>query len=259
MKTHDLLFELSHPIRYEIMQLLVDQPMRLTKIGEQVDANNPEVSRHLDRLKNANLVEKAPEGRYHLSAIGNLVMAMLPGLSFVADHVDLLEKYDMSGLPPSFITRLGDLTDCQLVEGFMGVTKSIIGIYEAMDQHYRISTHVIRVETIPMFRNKITDGFDIRFIIDESLQLSPDSLEQISSYRKNWRVIPKIPALFAFSEKSAFVMFPNTMGTYDFSFGFYSDDAVFRKWCEDLFEYLWEKGMNLSEYYMMEKQDNKES
>ena len=253
METHQLLFELSHPVRYEIMRIISREPVRLTKIGEQVDANNPEVSRHLDRLRNSELIEKGSDGRYHISAIGSLVMAMLPGLGFIADNVDWLKKYDVSGLPPSFIKRLGDLTDYQLIEGFMEVTKSIIGIYEAMDQHYRISTHVIRVETIPMFRDKIAEGFDIRFIIDESLQLSEDSLEQISSYGKNWRIIPKIPALFAFSEKSAFVMFPNTMGTYDFSFGFYSDDDAFRKWCEDLFEHLWGMGMNLSDHFMADK------
>ena len=247
METNELLFELSHSVRYEIMRTLAKEPLKLTKLGELVGANNPEVSRHLDRLREAKLVSKNPEGRYGISSTGRLIMAMLPGFSFVADNADWLEKHDVSRLPSSFITRLGDLSECKRVEGFMNVTAAIIGIYEAMARHYRICTHVIRAETVPMFRDKIAEGFDIRFIIDESLQLPAEVQEQISSYSEHWRVVPKIPALFAFSEKSAFVEFPNSVGSYDFSSGFYSDNDVFRQWCEDLFEYLWSQGRPLSD------------
>ena len=245
METNELLFELSHSVRYEIMKALAQEPLKLTKLGEVVGANNPEVSRHLDRLKKAGLVKKDPDGNYDVTATGKLVMAILPGLSFVADNAGWLEQHDVSGLPSSFITRLGNLSECRLVEGFMGVTGGIIGIYEAMNRHYRICTHIIRVETAPMFRDKIAEGFDIRFIIDESLQLSADVLEQISSYGEYWHVVPKIPALFAYSEKSAFVVFPNAVDSYDFSSGLYSEDAVFRQWCEELFEYLWSQGRPL--------------
>jgi predicted transcriptional regulator len=107
-----------------------------------------------------------------------------------------------------------------------------------------------------MFRDKIADGFDIRFLIDESIQLSSDSMGQISSYSENWRVTPRIPALFAYSEKSAFVMFPNTVGTYDFSFGLTSDDERFRTWCSDLFSFLWGEGIPVDEYFSEEMQKN---
>ena len=250
MKTNELLFELSHSVRYEIMKALAAEPLKLTKLGELVGANNPEVSRHLDRLREAKMVNKNPDGGYGLTPTGRLVMAMLPGFTFVADNIDWLGQQDLSGLPSTFITRLGNLTSYRMVKGFVDVSGAIIGIYESMEEHYRICTHVIRPETAPMFRDKIADGFDIRFIIDESLQLSAEVLEQISSYGEHWRVVPKIPALFAFSERSAFVEFPTSMGGYDFSSGLYSDEPAFRQWCEELFEYLWSQGRPLFDQHI---------
>jgi len=64
METHQLLFKLSHSVRFEIIHTVDEKPERLTMIGEQADKNNPEVSRHLDRLKKSNLVDKDKDGYY---------------------------------------------------------------------------------------------------------------------------------------------------------------------------------------------------
>ncbi len=70
MEISELLFELSHPTRLEILRLITETPMRLTKIADRVSANNPETSRHLDRLRAAGLVEREPESAYLASPLG---------------------------------------------------------------------------------------------------------------------------------------------------------------------------------------------
>jgi predicted transcriptional regulator len=50
-----------------------------------------------------------------------------------------------------------------------------------------------------------------------------------------------IKAGMALNEKIAGLTFPNTRGKLDFNSGFRSNNPVFRKWCQDLFEHHWSK------------------
>ena len=50
-----------------------------------------------------------------------------------------------------------------------------------------------------------------------------------------------IKAGMAINEKIAGVAFPDNTGKLDFDSGFRSNDPVFRKWCQDLFVFHWNK------------------
>lgn len=50
-----------------------------------------------------------------------------------------------------------------------------------------------------------------------------------------------IKAGIAMNEKIAGLTFPDAMGKLDFNSGFGSSNPVFRKWCQDLFEFHWNK------------------
>ena len=50
-----------------------------------------------------------------------------------------------------------------------------------------------------------------------------------------------IKAGMALNEKIAGVTFPNTTGKLDFNSGFRSSNPLFRKWCQDLFVFHWNK------------------
>lgn len=169
MQIHQLLFELSHPVRYEIMQTIAEKPQRLTKIGEKVDANNPEVSRHLDRLRKSSLVEKDKDGFYYMTSFGKIIMSILPFLSFVTSHPDYFLDHDLSLLPTSFKMRLGELESCDLIEG------TTVNIYR-LDQIsrtskariYTVSNEYITKVTEEDFAEcdqLLTEGLDFRYIL----------------------------------------------------------------------------------------------
>ncbi|MDQ4067595.1 MAG: hypothetical protein M3114_08415, partial [Thermoproteota archaeon] len=50
-----------------------------------------------------------------------------------------------------------------------------------------------------------------------------------------------IKAGMALNEKIAGVTFPDITGKLDFNSGFRSNNPIFRKWCEDLFVFHWNK------------------
>ena len=255
MHTHELLFELSHPIRYEILQLLADEPLRLTKIGEKVDANNPEVSRHLDRLKNAKIVAKNADGYYSATAFGEMIFCLMPAISFIAAHPDFFTEHDLSHLPPGFMSRLGELESCEVVEG------TTINFYrmdemsrKAKKKIYTVSKESVTElseENMEDFKKVIADDFFLRFMFPES-QLEDQNLMKLVNNsptpERYFRVVPEAPLFCTICDDEAMIAFLGMNGKTDFSVSFYSKDPAVLRWCEDLLNYHWEHGKPPSEY-----------
>lgn len=255
MQTHELLFELSHPVRFEITKLLSERPLRLTKIGEHVNANNPEVSRHLDRLKNADLVAKNADGYYSTTMFGRIIFGLLPAISFVAAHPDFFTEHDLSILPPEFMCRLGQLEPCEVVEGFT------INFYrldkmsmKAQERIYTVSKESVTEmseESMEEFNKVLGKDFFLRFMFPMS-QLEDENLmnfvDKSTNPERYFRVVPEAPLFCTICDDEAMIAFLGQNGKTDFSVSFYSKDPGVIKWCEDLLNYLWEIGKPPSEY-----------
>ncbi len=125
MEISELLFELSHPTRLEILRLITETHRRLTKIADRVSANNPETSRHLERLRAAGLAEREPESAYLASPLGHFVLSSLSGLDFLARHSDYFRDPDLSLLPGPFVGRLGELKACERAEGIAPTVRRV--------------------------------------------------------------------------------------------------------------------------------------
>jgi len=247
MQTHELLFELSHPVRFQILRLLSESPLRLTKIGEQVDANNPEVSRHLDRLKKSELVGKDPDGYYSTTSFGKTIMSMLPGVSFVASHPRYFLDHDLSRLPESFVNRLGELMICSFTEGTInniGISTKMV--QEAEERIFLVTREIPRDSNT--FHERGMNGLDLRVVRHEDTVVDCDTEGcHDQEMRDHLRIVKELPAILVLTEKEAAVMFPNHKGAFDFAAGFNSTDPTFIGWCEDLCEYLWKTGSTLDE------------
>jgi len=247
METHQLLFELSHPVRYEIMQHLADYPMRLTKIGERVEANNPEVSRHLDRLKNSGLIEKLPEGRYGITPLGQIVLTSLSGISFVANHTDFFYNHDTSILPQQFKHRIGELLHGKQEEGTFTSIQHGLRIAQEAEKKILLFTREANQEFRKIINQRITHGIRFRAIAEMGFSFQPnDSVPPLPEYRKNTRIVDQIPLMFISSEKEAGINFPDRKGIFHFSSTFFSGESSFLGWCEDIFEYYWKSSAPLS-------------
>ena len=242
MKTNELLFELSHSVRYEIMQALVKEQHKLTKLGELVGANNPEVSRHLDRLKKAQLVSKDSEGFYSATPFGQIILSFLPGLSFVSRHPEYFMDHDLSKLPPQFLARIGELSNCDYGEGTirnLDVSRRIT--MEAKERLFMISMEV--PADTSAYHSKVSEGVELRVLIHEkALPSGPEVDQRRAAAPHVLRITPTVPIIMVITENAAALMFPNHKGMFDFSAGFASTDPAFRRWCEDLYQYLWDLG-----------------
>lgn len=256
MQIHELLFELSHPVRFGIMKLLAERPLRLTKIGEHVDANNPEVSRHLDRLKNADLVAKNADGYYFTTSFGRIIIGLLPAISFVSAHPEFFLEHDLSLLPPEFMNRIGELESYEVIEG------TTVNIYR-LDQISKDSTKRIftvsnefitkvKEEDFNELDEVLAGGFELRYMLQES-QLDDKNLMEVAAYcasseRMQFRVIPRVPLFCTICDDDVMIAFLDKRGKADFSVCFCSDDPKVFKWCEDLLNYFWDRSEPISDY-----------
>ncbi len=256
MKTNELLFELSHSVRYGIMNTLAQEPLKLTKLGELVGANNPEVSRHLDRLRKASLVEKDRDGFYYTTPFGNCVMSVLPYLSFITSHPKYFMEHDLSGLPPGFMSRLGELKPCEIVEG---TTVNILKMERlsraSKERFFVVSNELITKPTEQDFADlnqALEEGFDFRIILPED-QLKDKNLMLIadlcgSKRDQHFRVLPQVPMLCNIVDNEVMLAFLDNRGKVDFSVSFCSTDPGVLRWCEDLMNYLWDHSKPISEF-----------
>ena len=249
METNELLFELSHSVRYEIMKALAAEPLKLTKLGGVVGANNPEVSRHLDRLKKADLVEKDPEGYYILTPFGDMIMSALPYLSLATSNRGFFKEHDLSRLPPQFLCRLGELSSCEVLDG---VTANILRMVEGYTNCRE------RICSVTSERSKASEGdfkdlghllasdMEFRVVVEDSLLEDPDLIKVLEfcgpQKDKHFRVLLEIPLFCTLIDNKTMIAFRDRTGKLDFSVCFWSTDPTAVKWSEELIDYLWEKG-----------------
>ncbi len=256
METNELLFELSSKVRYDIMKAIVEVPLKLTKIGEQIGANNPEVSRHLDRLKKANLVGKDVDGYYSMTSFGEIIFGLLPAISFVAAHPEYFLEHDLSRLPPGFMSRLGELESCEVVEGMIVNVYRLDEISKASRSRiYTVSNEFIseiKEENVAEMDLEMPKDFKFRYILQES-QLEDKNLMKLADHKgsmqdEHFRVIPRVPLFCSILDKEVMIAFLDKKGKVDFSVTFSSTDPEVLRWCEDLLDHLWERGKTLSEF-----------
>ena len=65
-----------------------------------------EAFRQLQRLSEAKLIQKLPEGTYAITQYGKLTLQLLPSLDFIYKHKEYFLNHDIWKLPYSFVNRI---------------------------------------------------------------------------------------------------------------------------------------------------------
>ena len=125
MSLSDLYFELSNEDRINILNILSEEPLNLSKLSKRLDITNQECSRHLSRLIEAKLINKTPETQYQISQFGELILRSKGGQSFIFKHRDYFNSHSLSAIPTSFVNRIGELSESQYIGDVMVVFQNM--------------------------------------------------------------------------------------------------------------------------------------
>ena len=250
----DVLFEVSNEDRLGILKRLGEGAMNVTGLSKELGLTSQETSRHLSRLEEVGLTQKDPDGLHHLTTYGDLTLRQLRGMAFTSRHVGYFASHTLAGIPPEFVGRMGELEECEYIDGVMVAIYNVERVIREADEYmWNIGTNyppsVPRLIIQALRRGVKGRSIDLKdavappklreVFLDEEWVMTIGRARADGSVEE--RLVERNDVYLWMSEKEvAILAFPKPDGGFDL-LGFTSTDERFHRWCSDLFEYYWEK------------------
>jgi predicted transcriptional regulator len=255
--------ELASEQRLNILKILAEKNLNLSKLAKLLEATSPEVHRNVGRLIKNGLIEKNSEGNYQLTTYGIAVLAQIPSISFVSENKDFFNRHDLSNVDPKFIQRIGDLQSKTGIKGFVKVLEKWKKIQENADEFiFNILSEVpYSKDIIDVILNKLEKNVSIKSIFSETTVIPDDRKKMfeemgfqkyVTSGALERRISKTNVVGLLVSDKEAGVFFQKADGELDLSYMFVSKDPKFREWCVDYFEEVWKNASPFQESKLKE-------
>jgi predicted transcriptional regulator len=227
-----LFFELASESRMNILCKLNEKSWKMNALARKLDLTTTETFRQLQRLKEAALVEKQPDGKYSITAYGKLVLQLSASLEFVFRHKQYFLAHNVAPIPQQFVSRIGELSQTKLIMGMVeSTTKSSTLIGEAERFMWAVSPEPVP-SPFDEVAKQIPEGVEYRI-------LSPQPPVRMRNLEN--RTLSDVPVVMAVTEKEATLSFRFIEGRVDYAC-FSGNDPMFLNWVEELFLYYWDKG-----------------
>jgi predicted transcriptional regulator len=236
----DLLFQLSNADRRRIIDELQTEGLKLNEVAKKMDISATEAFRQLQRLTDAGLLEKVPDGKYRATPYSKLTLESLTAMDFLSKHKEYFLDHDTSLIPSQFRARFGELSKTALIteavvnlntgtEVFKNAEKRI----DAMNQqHLRHNAQILRQQSL--------NGVKVRSLLQENMVEAIEEGPLVAEQSWERRVIPRICAIVILTEKVVGIALPKLDGKMDYQV-FEGKDPDSMRWAGDLFEDQWKK------------------
>jgi predicted transcriptional regulator len=247
----ELLFILASVDRLTLLSEITIEKRRLSQLTAKLSATPQETSKHLMRLRNAKLIEKDSEGFFDLTAFGKIIVNLVPSIRFLAQNREYFLSHDISSLPLEFIERLGELQEGEYTGQVGSVLAHTQQVVQNAEEHiWLMADHPLGGEEYVTRSGKLDSSTTVtwRIILPAGSSIDWPRLRASAGTHKGrieYHLIEHpndIKAGIAMNEKIAGLTLPNITGKkLDFNSGFKSSNPVFCMWCQDLFEFHWNK------------------
>jgi predicted transcriptional regulator len=247
--TEKTFFELASEQRLAIVFQLNEKSAKISQIAKNLGITMQEAHRNVNRLQDAGLIEKDPNGTFSLSTFGNTIIKQIPTFNYLSKHKEYFSEHVLGELPIKFIMRLGALDKCEYVKGVVAILERWKDIYREADQYIYeivpqvpmdlIEPAVIRVKEKGVKYNYV---FPKHVIIPKGRKDLLKKLghsELLNKGAIERRMVESVQVAVILNEKHAAVLFPTQKGETDMNMIFFSSDPVFHEWCLDYFRYRW--------------------
>ena len=234
-----LFFELASESRLGILFELQTKNLKMQEVAQKLSLTHTEVFRQLQRLSEALLIQKKPEGTYAITQNGKLLLELSRSFEFVLRFRRSLLSRDFERIPYQFINRLGELSQAKLSMD----TNEMINDAEQLILGAEKYLWVIGQRPLSSLNQKADEvsqkGVQVKLLFDENSRKFYDNISERRNFEK--RVVPTIPAIMLINEKMAGINILSTDKRGD-SMVLYGSDPKLLKWADDLFLYFWEQG-----------------
>lgn len=247
--TEKTFFELASEQRLAIIFQLNEKSAKISQIAKGLGITMQEAHRNINRLQDAGLIEKNPEGLFSLTTFGNTIIKQIPTFNYLSKHKEYFSEHVLGELPIKFIMRLGALDKCEYIKGVVAILERWKDIYREADQYiYEIVPQVPMDLIEPAVTRVKEKGVKYSYVFPKDVIIPKgrkDLLkklghgELLNKGAIERRMVGSVQVAVILNEKQAAVLFPTQKGETDMNMIFHSTDPVFHEWCLDYFRYRW--------------------
>ena len=228
-----LFFELSSESRLDILHELREKSLKMQEVARRLDVTATEAFRQLQRLSEAQLVQRQPEGSYVNTSYGTLVLHLATSLGVASKYREYFLAHDIWRIPIQFIERIGEISETSLIMDTMGNISKLEQIIGGAEEFLWGIGEGRFTET--MGKTAIEQsGRGVEYRV-----LSPLPAGRMQNLEN--RTLSDIPVVMALTEKEAVICLRFTDGRMDYA-GFSGKDPTFLSWAKDLFLFYWDRG-----------------
>lgn len=241
MKIDALFNEFSSKVRLDILEMLRKGEKRFSEIVNEVELSSPEVSRHLKRLQEANLIDKQVSGGYRLSLFGETAMRMTSNIPALIEKSEYFLTHDTSVIPTRLLRDLESISEAKMEPVFSMMGRFFTNIGDA-DYYWDISTQMQGSATAMLEMLDVEElDYDLRSIVMPDIAETVINLAREKDIRVQIRTLEDINFTVNVSNKLAFFALPDQNGAIDRNTYIIGDSPEFIEWCREFYLYYWEK------------------
>jgi predicted transcriptional regulator len=238
-----LFYELASESRLTILQTLQTKNYRMQEIARKLELTDTEAFRQLQRLSEAQLIQKQPDGSYAITEYGKLVLQFSTSFEFAFKFKHCLLTRNVWRLPEQFINRLGELSQATLSTDTIEMVNNAELLISTAEKYLWIIGERPLSFLGARATEKVQKGLSVKLLFDEIGRKNFENLPEMKGVFEK-KVIPLIPATLIMNEKIAGINILSIDSRSDNAV-FYGRDPKLLKWATDLFLYYWEQGKRI--------------
>ncbi|MES2155702.1 MAG: ArsR family transcriptional regulator [bacterium] len=233
--------------RLEILRLLAAQPQRYTDLVRRLELSEGEVSRHLQRLHAAGLVDKLATGGFTATPLARLALCFAGALGLMARHDQYFRSHDVAALDEPFLQRLGDLAYAEFLTDPLEVQAAMMRLFQGVEGRFDgiclVAEHMAMgdpSEPLKVLAQRASDhGTRVRLLLqDEDAQLGVRVHCGVAPGIE-YRTVPVSRVDLMVTGNMAILGFVDRDGRMDYNQCFGGSDARFIAFCQDYFDVVW--------------------
>jgi len=231
------MFELSHPERLHILHMLRDEPMRLSQLSKKLEITTAEVSRHLERLGNAKLIDRDSECNYNITPFAAIILSEVYKFDFLLKNVEFFINHDLSSVPV-YLHRFSSMAKGDFIQGTLETSSLIKETSINADEYINVISDQVMRGIVELDCKKNDQGVVFKKIYPKDSEIPEEYTARLGE-KFEIRTIESIPLALKMNEKIAGVALKHINGKIDYSMGLAGEDEAFRVWVGSIFDYFW--------------------
>ncbi|MFW9900096.1 MAG: transcriptional regulator FilR1 domain-containing protein [Candidatus Thorarchaeota archaeon] len=250
MRINDLIFEFSNEGRFEVFKSLYKGRKRHNQLEKELKIRGSEISRHIKRLMEKNLVKKTLDNQYAITNIGKMFMDVLELFEVSLKYEGFFNNHNIDIFPLNFILQLGSLKSISINNGTMQNIELWSDMIKKSENFILAISDQFQDSILPAVERKINNiNIKIKAVVDKNV-LATKGYEKLENrhafYQKinisqNILMMDQIDFSLLVTDKGA-ILFLSKEGKIDYSECLYDDNENFIQWSKDLFNWYWNKG-----------------